>query len=67
MMDPELQPEPQNEVHDLLEDTSGVVYVEYIIVLTLVTMLGAVSIFSVGMPFYQTFRFTQLLVALPFP
>jgi len=63
MVDPELE----NEEQDLRKDTSGVVYVEYIIVLTTVTLLGAVTVFSVGLPFYQTFRFTQLLVALPFP
>jgi Flp pilus assembly pilin Flp len=57
----------ENEVRELLEDESGVAYVEYIILLSLVTVLGSVAVFSVGLPFFTTYRFTQLLVALPFP
>ena len=55
------------EVRELIEDESGVVFVEYIILLSLVTVLGSVALFSVGLPFFTTYRFTQLLVALPFP
>ena len=57
----------EEEVRELLEDVSGVAYVEYIILLSLVTVLGSVAVFSVGLPFFTTYRFTQLLVALPFP
>ncbi len=57
----------ENEVQELLEDESGVAYVEYVILLSLVTVLGSVAVFSVGLPFFTTYRFTQLLVALPFP
>jgi Flp pilus assembly pilin Flp len=51
----------------LIEDTSGVAFAEYTILLGLVTVIGAVAVFSVGLPLYQTFRFAQLLVALPIP
>lgn len=62
-----VDPEQEEQELDLIADTSGVVFAEYVVVLMTVTLLGAVSVFSVGLPFYQTFRFAQLLVALPFP
>ena len=59
--------EEERGEQELLEDESGVAYVEYVVLLVFVTMLGALAIWSVGLPFYNTYRFTQLMVALPFP
>lgn len=58
---------PEEQEQDLISDTSGVAFAEYTILLGVVTVIGAVAVFSVGLPLYQTFRFAQLLVALPIP
>jgi hypothetical protein len=51
----------------LLHDTRAVVYVEYIGLLSLVTLGGALSVYAVGAPLLQTFRYAQLIVSLPIP
>ena len=51
----------------LVADEGGVAYVEYVMVLALVTILGTVAVYSVGLPLFQTYRYAQLLIALPIP
>jgi hypothetical protein len=59
------QPEPP--APDLVRDTRAVAFVEYLILLTVVTMVGGAAVYSVGVPMLQHFRFAQVVVALPFP
>lgn len=51
----------------LTGDTRGVAYVEYVTLLVLVTLTGAVAVFSVGLPLLQTFRYAQAVLAMPIP
>ena len=51
----------------LLRETRGVAYVEYVTLLLLVTIGGAVAIFSLGVPLLQTFRYAQVVIAMPIP
>lgn len=51
----------------LVTDTRGVAYVEYVTLLALVTVIGAVAVFSVGLPLLSTFRYAQAILALPIP
>jgi hypothetical protein len=55
------------EEESLLDCTSGVAYVEYVVLLCLVTVIGSVAVYSIGAPLLQTFRYAQLLIALPIP
>ncbi len=58
---------PDDPGDSLLDCTSGVAYVEYVVLLGLVTVIGAVAVYSIGAPLLQTFRYAQLLIALPIP
>jgi len=51
----------------LLSDESGVAMVEYVTLLCLVTLIGAVAVASLGVPLIQLFRFAQTILALPLP
>jgi len=51
----------------VLRDTAGAAYVEYVTLLALVTVIGSVAVFSVGLPLLQTFRYAQAMIAMPFP
>lgn len=50
-----------------LGETRGVVFVEYVALLTLVTIAGAAAVLSLGMPLVNLFSFQQLILSLPFP
>jgi hypothetical protein len=52
---------------DLLTDTSGAAFVEYVVVLMVVTLIAAVATFSLGRPFVDYYRFAQTILAVPFP
>ena len=51
----------------LMSSTSGVVFVEYVALLTLVTVTGAVAVVSLGVPLLKLYRFTQMVLSLPIP
>ena len=51
----------------LVTETRGVAYVEYVTLLALVTVIGAVAVLSVGLPLLQTFRYAQAILAMPVP
>ena len=51
----------------LIRDTRAVVFTEYVALLSLVTLGGALAIYAVGSPLLHTFRFAQLIVAMPIP
>jgi len=52
---------------ELLEDRSGVIYVEYIVLVLLVGILVALAIISVGVPLLESFRMTQSFLGAPIP
>lgn len=51
----------------LAASTSGVVFTEYVALLLLVTVIGAVSVVSLGVPLLKLYRFTQMVLSLPIP
>ena len=50
-----------------LAETRGAVFVEYVALLTLVTIMGAAAVLSLGVPLLNLFKFQQLILTLPFP
>lgn len=52
---------------ELLSSTSGVVFVEYVALLTLVTVIGAVAVVGLGVPLLKLYRFAQMVLSLPIP
>lgn len=51
----------------LASSTSGVVFVEYVALLTLVTVIGAVTVVGLGIPLLKLYRFAQMILSLPIP
>ena len=51
----------------LVRDQRGVTYVEYVILLCLVTVVGAVAVSALGYPLIQTYRYAQLVLGAPIP
>ena len=51
----------------LASSTAGVVFVEYVALLTLVTVVGAVTVVGLGVPLLELFRFSQAVISLPVP
>lgn len=56
---------PSAEV--LATSSSGVVFVEYVALLTLVTVIGAVAVVGIGVPLLKLFRYSQMILSLPVP
>lgn len=50
-----------------LRSTRGVVFVEYVALLLLVTIVGAASVVALGVPLMHLFRYQQLMLSLPIP
>lgn len=51
----------------LLGSVSGVVFVEYVALMTLVTLIGAISTLTLGVPLLKLYRFAQMILSLPMP
>jgi hypothetical protein len=51
----------------LLGASSGVVFVEYVALMTLVTLIGAISTLTLGVPLLKMYRFAQMILSLPIP
>lgn len=51
----------------LVRDSRGAIFVEYVALLTLVTVGGAAAVVTLGAPLVALARFTQLFVGLPIP
>ncbi len=45
----------------------GVVMVEYVTLLCLVTITGAATVMALGVPLMQLFRYVQMVIAMPIP
>jgi hypothetical protein len=52
---------------DLGRDVCGVIYVEYLILLCLVTLIGAGAVAALGLPLLRLFRYAEMLLLLPVP
>jgi hypothetical protein len=50
-----------------LAGTRGVVFVEYVALLLLVTIIGAGAVVTLGIPLVNLFRYQQLILSLPIP
>lgn len=59
------RPAPSSK--ELVRSTSGVVFVEYVALLTLVTVIGAVAVVGLGVPLLKLYRFAQMVLSLPVP
>ncbi|MBI5512355.1 MAG: hypothetical protein HY909_01225 [Deltaproteobacteria bacterium] len=57
----------QKNLRTLAADTSGAAFVEYVVILMVVTLIAAVATFSLGRPFVDYYRFAQTILAVPFP
>lgn len=52
---------------ELVGDTSGVVYVEYIVLVLMVGIFVALAILSLGVPLLESFRMSQAFLGAPIP
>lgn len=64
---PEAAPQASDGRPDLCRDIRGLAYVEYLVVLCLVTVIGAVSVAGLGVPLLRLFRYARMILALPVP
>jgi Flp pilus assembly pilin Flp len=60
-------PEQGASFGQLVRDSRGAIFVEYVALLTLVTVGGAAAVVTLGAPLVALARFTQLFVGLPIP
>ena len=58
---------PTPSPKELVSSSSGVVFVEYVALLTLVTVIGAVAVVGLGVPLLKLYRFAQMVLSLPIP
>jgi len=58
---------PRTQGVAALSGSQGVVFVEYVALLLLVTITGAAAISTLGVPLMNLFRYQQFVLALPFP
>ena len=57
----------ENGGAELVGQTRGSIYVEYIAILVLVTLGGMAALISLGTPLVHYYRVTQLVLGLPVP
>ncbi len=51
----------------LADDERGAVYVEYLVIASLVTITGAAAVVTLGVPLYNLFRYVEVMILLPVP
>jgi hypothetical protein len=51
----------------LARSKKGVVFVEYVALLTLVTVLGSIAVVGLGIPLLTLYRYAQMILSLPIP
>lgn len=51
----------------LRADEQGAVYVEYLVVASMVTITGAAAVVTLGVPLYNLFRYVEMMILLPVP
>lgn len=57
----------ERSIDMLLSDETGVAFTEYIILATVVTVLGAASIYTLGVPMVRLYEFGAALAIVPIP
>ena len=60
-------PMTANKTPHLLSDRRGAAYVEYLALLTLVTLIGSAATAALGLPLLRMFRYAETLIVLPIP
>jgi hypothetical protein len=58
---------PEDAELGQLAGTRGAVFVEYVALLLLVTVIGAGAVAALGIPLVNLFRYQQLILSLPIP
>ncbi len=51
----------------LIEDERGVVFVEYLTLATMVTIIGASAVFLLGLPMVRLYEWGSMMVTVPIP
>lgn len=51
----------------VLPAEAGAAFVEYVVVLLLVSVISAAATYSLGRPFVDYYRFAQTILVMPFP
>jgi Flp pilus assembly pilin Flp len=64
---PETAPASSDAPAGLAANERGVVMVEYVTLLCLVTLTGAAAVVALGVPLMQLFRYVQMVIAMPIP
>jgi Flp pilus assembly pilin Flp len=54
-------------VEQLRGDERGAVYVEYLVVASMVTITGAAAVVTLGVPLYNLYRYVEMMILLPVP
>jgi Flp pilus assembly pilin Flp len=62
-----MAPRPHDTQQDLAADTSGAAFVEYVVVMLLVSVISAAATYSLGRPFVDYYKFAQTILSVPFP
>ena len=58
---------PSPSAGELARSKRGVVFVEYVALLTLVTVLGSIAVVGLGVPLLTLYRYAQMILSLPIP
>jgi hypothetical protein len=58
---------PSREARELITDTEGAIFVEYMTLTLMVTVLCAAATLTLGDPLMRLFRFQQAVILTPIP
>jgi Flp pilus assembly pilin Flp len=50
-----------------VRDERGAVFAEYVVVLLLVSLLVAIAVGTIGLPLFNLYLYTEILIGLPIP
>jgi Flp pilus assembly pilin Flp len=54
-------------MQSIARDTNGAVFVEYLTLLAVVTVVGGTAIAGLGLPLLRLYRYAEMLIVLPIP
>ena len=57
----------ERSLDELISDETGIAYTEYIILASVVTILGAASIYTLGVPMVRLYEWGASLALVPIP
>lgn len=57
----------ERSLDELISDETGIVFTEYIILASVVTILGAASIYTLGVPMVRLYEWGAALAIVPIP